>query len=197
MARARRFAPRPPPPSPPLRSLPSALRWHEGAPHRSGHTFRCAGCIASLEYIEKHRVILSASADCRVKLWSIDEAMGGCLAGVLGDSPQWALDDPTTFKLVPQEPKPREPTTRSRQPTATATVAGGSGDAEDADADSDASGSEEDDSSDADQPEGGRVELNIAQLLSRTAKDASRRALHAPAIMHRLKIHELRDVSAK
>jgi hypothetical protein len=112
-----------------------------------------------------------------------------CLAGVLGDSPRWALHDRTTFTPVPQEPRRREPPTRPRPPAAVATVARGGDDAEDAD--SEGSGSEEDDgSSDAEQPDGARVELNIAQILSRT----TRRALHAPATMHRLKIHELRAI---
>ena len=158
--------------------------------HTSAGTFQTrTGCIASLEYIEKQRLVLSASVDASVKLWSIDEAMGGCLAGVLGDSPRWALHDRTTFTPVPQEPRRREPPTRSRPPAAVATVARGGDDAEDAD--SEGSGSEEDDgSSDAEQPDGARVELNIAQILSRT----TRRALHAPATMHRLKIHELRAI---
>ena len=64
-------------------------------------------CVASLDYVEKHRLILSASTDTRIKLWRFDEH-GVRLAGVLGehDGSLWSLSDPTTFEAVALEPPP-------------------------------------------------------------------------------------------
>ena len=67
------------------------------------------GCIASLDYVEKHKLILSASTDTHIKLWKFS-AEGVFLAGVLGEtSPlNWGLSDPDTFELVEQEPSGRD-----------------------------------------------------------------------------------------
>lgn len=48
------------------------------------------GALASLDFIEKRRLLLSAASDARIKLWSLE----GELAGVLGDS--YNLSDPST-----------------------------------------------------------------------------------------------------
>ena len=45
------------------------------------------GCITSLDYVEKHRLILSSSSDTRIKMWRFDSLAehGVTLAGVLGE----------------------------------------------------------------------------------------------------------------
>ena len=72
-----------------------------------GHVFEIAhwkahdGCIVSLDYVERHRLILTASTDTRIKLWHI--AGGGVLlAGVVGEQygPTWNIADPSTYEPV-------------------------------------------------------------------------------------------------
>ena len=65
-----------------------------------------SGCIASLDYVEKHRLILSASSDTRIKLWRFD-SHEVTLAGVLGEQhgPSWSLLDIESFPAVEQEAK--------------------------------------------------------------------------------------------
>ena len=68
--------------------------------------------ITSLDFIERHhdkiyRLILSSSADTRIKLWS-HTAEGVFLAGVLGEQsgPQWTLGDPDSYEPVEQAEPP-------------------------------------------------------------------------------------------
>lgn len=73
---------------------------------RSLHYWRAhCGTIASLDFVEKHNLILSASSDAHVKLWRVTPE-GGRLAGILGSTPlkSWSLHDSDSFELVPQEP---------------------------------------------------------------------------------------------
>ena len=76
------------------------------------------GCVASLDYIEKHSLILSASTDSRIKLWKFD-ADGVHLAGVLGEwaNIDWGLADPTKWELVEQELSGRGGTAGAPAPT--------------------------------------------------------------------------------
>ena len=67
--RARASLPQRRAPAPPHAQVRELFHWraHEG-------------CISSLDYIDKHGMVLSASADGRVKLWAVT-AEGGALAG--------------------------------------------------------------------------------------------------------------------
>ena len=83
--------------------------------NQTGHVIEVAhwkaheGSIASLDYVEKHKLILSASTDTHVKLWKFT-AEGVFLAGILGETNplQWSLSNPDTFELVEQEPSGRD-----------------------------------------------------------------------------------------
>ena len=71
------------------------------------------GCIASLDYIEKHRLILSASSDTKIKMWKFDNGVEAVImcAGVLGETPGWNLAAPDSFEVIEQvedlPPKPK------------------------------------------------------------------------------------------
>ena len=62
------------------------------------------GCIASLDYIEKHRLILSASSDTKIKMWKFDNGVEAVImcAGVLGETPGWNLAAPDSFEVIEQ-----------------------------------------------------------------------------------------------
>jgi WD40 repeat protein len=61
------------------------------------------GYITSLDYIERHKLILSSSTDTRIKMWRF--VNGVSLASVvLGEhGPAWNLSDQSTFEPVEQE----------------------------------------------------------------------------------------------
>lgn len=62
-------------------------------------------CIVSIDYIERHRLILTASSDTRMKLWRFDQG-GVFFAGSLGEGSQgWGLSS-DTFYYDPVELEP-------------------------------------------------------------------------------------------
>jgi len=61
-------------------------------------------CIASVDFVEKHRLILTSSTDTHIKLWSFD-GTGVFLAGILGETAAlWSLSDKLSFEPVELEP---------------------------------------------------------------------------------------------
>ena len=60
-------------------------------------------CIANIDFVERHKLILTASTDTRIKLWRFDNG-GVFLAGVLGEwTAAWSLSDPSTYEPVELE----------------------------------------------------------------------------------------------
>jgi WD40 repeat protein len=170
------------------------------------------GCIASLDFVEKHRLILSSSTDTRIKMWRLD-ASGVFLAGVLGESagPTWSLSEHEKFEPVVQEEEAgpdqarRSSSTgggggvKAVQPAASA-ADGAAGDDDDDDDDDDAVGGS------SRQP-GGRsfgsrpvardgagsgTQDHIRQILSGRSKGRS--VLHTQTFRS-LRTHDLADVS--
>lgn len=90
------------------------------------------GCIASLDYVEKHRLILSSSTDTRIKLWRFDSLAenGVTLAGVLGEQmgSLWNLSDVDMFEPVEQEDPPAPTSGAARAPSATTPAEAGNDD---------------------------------------------------------------------
>ena len=91
-----------PTPSPLRRSARRTIGRH--FPNAAGASPRCRASRNNASFCP-------TSVDASVKLWSIDEAMGGCLAGVLGDSPRWAhaapLSHPSPGALAAAPRRPR------------------------------------------------------------------------------------------
>ena len=63
-----------------------------------------AECVTSIDCVERHRLILTAASDCRIKLWCFDK-QGVSYVGALGEASAlgWQLDDTSTFDPVEQE----------------------------------------------------------------------------------------------
>jgi len=151
--------------------------------------------ITSLDYIEKHNFILSASSDTRIKMWSVSTE-GVLLANVLGEWPHVALDDPSTFKKV-ELVKPKVPgastsaTTKILDDSADGDASSGHTSGQRVNAATAASANEP---AAAPEPEHTTQDL-ISQILSKSsAKDPLKRSHLQAGTMHKLKIHELADL---
>jgi len=163
--------------------------------------------ITSLDYIERHSLILSASADTRIKMWSVSTS-GVLLANILGEWPNVALDDPSTFQEVTLEPPERVGGANAPVGVGDAKK-GGTGDGDD---------EEEGDDEDAEayfakqqanatnkgdkkgavsqEPQHTTQDL-ISQILSKSAaKDPLQRPHLQKGTMHKLKIHKLSEAAS-
>ena len=63
-----------------------------------------AVCIVTIEYVERHRLIMSGGSDGRIKLWRFDTS-GVSYAGALGESTgvRWSLSDSSSWEPVELE----------------------------------------------------------------------------------------------
>ena len=63
-----------------------------------------AVCIVTIDYVERHRLIMSGGSDGRIKLWRFDTS-GVSYAGALGESTgvRWSLSDSSSWEPVELE----------------------------------------------------------------------------------------------